>query len=219
MKTSTVVRHIVAALTVTQASGRWITKNEGFEFRVRNVSASEHEASMQNTTTTTTTTIMPEATMPANRTTMDMLDLSDEFSKFAVSNDSDMHAMGWEIPVSHSSCTGWSLRPLDITDSIQKLINWSDRGGRLIGKSVHYEVSGGASAYACNCKLRYDDELPERELAEFYQRLTLWCGHGRSGWVFSKKWEKGFAMDTAFTVTAKKPVRGLCPPFCCLINV
>ncbi|KAI0142271.1 hypothetical protein F4776DRAFT_500318 [Hypoxylon sp. NC0597] len=214
MKTSTVMRHIVAALTATQALGKGFTKNEGFEVRVRNVSASSDEASAQ-----ATTTALPEATTAATGMTMDMLDLSDD-SKFAVSNDSDVSsARAWEIPVSHSACTGWALRTTDLTDAIRNLINWSNRGNRLLGKSVHYEIAGGTGAYACNCKLTYEDELPERELAEFYERLTLWCGHGRSGWIFSKKWEKGFAVDAMFAVVTKRPARGLCPPFCVHRNI
>ncbi|KAI1406944.1 hypothetical protein F5Y13DRAFT_143958 [Hypoxylon sp. FL1857] len=213
MKLSTVVRPIVAALSVPQVFGKGVTRDEGFKAYTREVDTTETQdkAPEQNTTD-----LVPGIHMYPEGTTMDMLDLENE-GNYTIINDT-VTPYDWVIPVTHMGCTGWILRQSDITDSIQKLVDWSLRGGVVVGKGLHIEMTGATGAFACNCKWNYDDHLPESEMREFYERLTMWCGHGRSGWIFSKKWEKGYAVASKFWIKSKKPIRFVCPAYCAYKN-
>ncbi|KAI0843562.1 hypothetical protein F5Y06DRAFT_255271 [Hypoxylon sp. FL0890] len=217
MKASTALRHIVAALTVTQALGRPVIKDLEFEVRTGDIKSDEDGALAQKDTS-------PYFSVPPETDeskSMETLDLSND-SKYAIFNESwpsnNMSTLEWEIPVSHAGCSGWGLQVWEIVDSIQKLVDWSDNGGGLIEKSVHYEISGYASAYACNCKWKYTDKVPMREMREFYERLVSYCGYGQSGWIFSKKWEKGFAVEPKCKVDMTRPIANLCPPWCAYKN-
>ncbi|KAI2775934.1 hypothetical protein F4815DRAFT_375576 [Daldinia loculata] len=119
------------------------------------------------------------------------------------------------IPVSHWGCTRSKLRRDDMKEAIQRMIDWSKGGGRVWGRSIHIELQDRAATFLCNCKDQYVDSAPDSEMWEFYQRLRVHCGEGWSGWMFSKKWNKGFAIDTRNHVANRHPKKLLCPLFCC----
>ncbi|KAI0130759.1 hypothetical protein F4814DRAFT_403572 [Daldinia grandis] len=119
------------------------------------------------------------------------------------------------IPVSHWGCTRSRLRVIDMEAAVRQTIDWSTEGGRVHGKSLHIEMQDSASIFLCNCKYQHADSAPASEMWEFYNRLRVNCGEGRTGWIFSKKWEKGFGFDTKSHVANKHPKRNLCPPLCC----
>ncbi|KAI0851995.1 hypothetical protein F5Y00DRAFT_228365 [Daldinia vernicosa] len=122
----------------------------------------------------------------------------------------------WTIPVSHWGCTRAKLRRDDIKETIQLMIDWSSRGGGVWGRDYHIELQPQAAAYLCNCKIRGLDYAPENEMWEFYERLRINCGEGWTGWIFSKRWEKGWAVHTRTYVDDFHPKRHLCPVFCCV---
>ncbi|KAI1659334.1 hypothetical protein F4813DRAFT_388041 [Daldinia decipiens] len=122
---------------------------------------------------------------------------------------------GFIIPVSHWGCTRSKMRASDMKEAVQRMINWSEAGGRVWGKSIHIELQAHAGTYLCNCKTQYLDSAPATEMWEFYERLRVYCGEGSSGWIFSKKWDKGYAINTRDHVANRHPKKLLCPLFCC----
>ncbi|KAH6647545.1 hypothetical protein BKA67DRAFT_577817 [Truncatella angustata] len=68
------------------------------------------------------------------------------------------------------------------------------------------------------------NELNQTDIAAAKEKLVGWghagnklikdkCGEGRSGWVWSKQWEKGFNLQS-LTVAAPRRPAALCPLFC-----
>lgn len=85
-------------------------------------------------------------------------------------------------------------------------------------KTLHYELADEAGAYVCNCKYCCIDRVPASEMWEFYDRLSAGCGgRGRSGWIFSKEWDKGYAVTSAEYIDKKRTKANLCPPNCAVM--
>ncbi|KAI1460983.1 hypothetical protein F4805DRAFT_416200 [Annulohypoxylon moriforme] len=121
----------------------------------------------------------------------------------------------WVIPVSHAMCQQWDLKDVNARGAVEQIVLWNNRGGKVGHKYVHWEVDGMYAIFVCDCKWQYRDKAPAWEMWEFYERLIEWCGEGRGGWIFSKKWEKGYALSTRDKVVFKEPKKALCPSFCC----
>ncbi|KAI2611280.1 uncharacterized protein GGS25DRAFT_519582 [Hypoxylon fragiforme] len=130
----------------------------------------------------------------------------------------------WKIPVSHSACTSWALPAARIRSAIGDIITWGDTPTPAFPHPVpklieprtwHLATVANATAYVCNCKWEHYDPVPADEMWEFYYRLVAMCGHGQSGWLFSKKWDKGFAVAATDWVEGMKPQLRICPPYCC----
>ncbi|KAI2632261.1 hypothetical protein GGR54DRAFT_26912 [Hypoxylon sp. NC1633] len=196
MKPSRILRHIIAALFSTLAFGK----------RVDNRLRGQNNNAVP--------TVSEPA--PANAThTGEMFDLD-------VAHANNVSTPGFNdpgrpdrIPVSHWGCTGVSLRPREIRGALDAIVAWSDAGNRLEGKSLHVEKYEGVGAWVCNCKWFDYDSAPNDEVYEFYDRLMAHCGRGRSGWLYSKQWDKGYAVDTDKHVDSKHPQALLCPQNCC----
>ncbi|OTB16245.1 hypothetical protein K445DRAFT_317224 [Daldinia sp. EC12] len=131
------------------------------------------------------------------------------------SGNASVNASRWEIPVSHMSCTVWhNIQDADFVNSTQKMIAWSDKGNRIDGRSLHIESRNSAAVYLCNCKKHFQDSAPANEMWEFYKLIIIYCGKNRSGWIFSKKWEKGYALAYREYVINNGVQMYLCPPGC-----
>ncbi|KAI1139952.1 hypothetical protein F5Y05DRAFT_380574 [Hypoxylon sp. FL0543] len=214
MKSSTVLRHVLAALSATQAFGKEATKRAGLELGRRDAASGQYEALAQNATNPMPGMLQQTLSIP-----MGMLDPNDTspsryYMTFDDSEPDNMTTTEWRIPVSHAGCTGIRMREDDITEVIQVLMDWSDRGLGLMQKSVHVEFLADIAGWACNCKWHYWDKLSMDEFREVYQRINTYCGRNVSGWVFSKKWEKGWAWDTRCFAVNKDSIMTLCPPGC-----
>ncbi|KAI0882614.1 uncharacterized protein GGS22DRAFT_169884 [Annulohypoxylon maeteangense] len=121
----------------------------------------------------------------------------------------------WVIPVSHAWCATWDIKDVNVRGSIQRTIRWNNRGNKVHRKYVHWELDGQVGTYVCDCKWEYRDKATSWEMWEFYERMIEWCGEGRAGWIFSKKWEKGYAVTTRDRIMYTRPRKSLCPKFCC----
>ncbi|KAI1206205.1 uncharacterized protein F4807DRAFT_463969 [Annulohypoxylon truncatum] len=143
----------------------------------------------------------------------------DGFEWFNLDNSIEVSEMpnrsDWVIPVSHSWCSSWDIKDVNARGSIQEIIMWNNRGNKVKSKSVHWELDGMVGAYVCDCKWGYFDKATAWEMWEFYERMIEWCGEGHAGWIFSKKWEKGYAISTRDKILYTKPKKTLCPKFCC----
>ncbi|KAI1801461.1 hypothetical protein F4811DRAFT_462306 [Daldinia bambusicola] len=128
-------------------------------------------------------------------------------------NATDTH-FEWIIPVSHTGCTHHRLEDEPIARAIERMVEWSNRGGRVEGKSYHLEWLGDVTVYLCNCKVNYRDSAPDAEMWELYMRTAINCGRGKSGWIFSKQWEKGYGIDSTALLTHQWYLQHLCPPGC-----
>ncbi|KAH8163628.1 hypothetical protein CIB48_g4597 [Xylaria polymorpha] len=101
-----------------------------------------------------------------------------------------------KIPVTMMKCTNHILSEEDYLGAKEKMISWSANGGRVYPGS--YQAKGfpddrsGATWYLCNCKGAWADKAPRWELDYVQQILEEKCGKWQSGWVWSKKWQKGF---------------------------
>ncbi|KAI1101802.1 hypothetical protein F4804DRAFT_334932 [Jackrogersella minutella] len=203
MKFSTPIRFLTTALGATQALG----KNEGFEVRLRDIESAGDAPLTQNSTASA-----PTPSAPANATSaIEPFDLSNSLNLTDLPTEAD-----WIIPVSHAACTEWTLGGPEIRAAIEDVVVWNNQGHTVPSKYVHWELEGWVGTYICNCKLRYRDHAPGSEMWEFYARLVKWCGVGHSGWIFSKKWEKGWAVTARDYVVTKNPKKGLCPPYCAI---
>ncbi|KAI1781267.1 hypothetical protein F4818DRAFT_398555 [Hypoxylon cercidicola] len=205
MKASTIFRRIIAALGATLVLG----EKDGFAIEAKKNDTNGDNAPSQGE-------IGPVLEIPAdNRTTGRFVEL------FDLENASN-HTRGqipdsWVIPVSHWGCTEWTnLGDIPIRKAIQAMIDWSAKPlGWLHAKSIHYELVDDVGAFVCNCKYCCFDRAPEDEMWEFYERLRANCGgEGRSGWIFSKEWDKGYAIASSESIDKKRTKTNLCPPNC-----
>ncbi|KAI1471746.1 uncharacterized protein F4812DRAFT_455855 [Daldinia caldariorum] len=122
-----------------------------------------------------------------------------------------------EIPVSHQGCTNRFLGDDNIIRGMQKMVDWSSRGNTVLARSYHMVRLGNVAVYLCNCKGHWRDAAPPNEMSEVYMRLLIHCGRGRSDWIFSKKWEKGYGVDSEAVIGHLQNLESLCPHNCWLI--
>ncbi|KAK5635326.1 hypothetical protein RRF57_011038 [Xylaria bambusicola] len=134
-----------------------------------------------------------------------------------------------EIPVTSKKCMGDQLEKEYFLGAKESMITWSDLGGRVVpgfyyGKSCPEDIGStaccqedekGVTWYVCNCKLIWQDPVPRWELDEVQSILNETCGEWQSGWVWSKKWEKGYNVVPKqwYKVRVKDHLQ-ICPPGC-----
>ncbi|KAI1404411.1 hypothetical protein F4819DRAFT_504181 [Hypoxylon fuscum] len=204
MKVSIIIGPIITALGATFAVG--VAGKEGFEIRVR-----------RNTTDGDKTLAADEAVPVLEVPTFtNATSLSDEMFDPADNSKipDHMDPGTWKIPVSHWGCTGKYLGEFGMKKSMEKLVNWTLDEHWIEYKSIHYETVENTTTYVCNCKYCCRDKVPMSEMWEVYYRVKQNCGFAHSGWVFSKKWEKGYAFLDADYVDNKRTKTNLCPKNC-----
>ncbi|KAI1423350.1 hypothetical protein F5Y12DRAFT_798579 [Xylaria sp. FL1777] len=129
-----------------------------------------------------------------------------------------------QIPVTSTKCMGHNLtdQRVNYFHAKWKLIEWQDKPGHWVPPGLyHYESAPdnytGVTWYICNCKYFYPDKAPAWELDQVQQILDDQCGQFQSGWVWSKKWEKGYNVvptewfKPRLRIQRKKPI---CPRGC-----
>ncbi|XXG96915.1 hypothetical protein Hte_003206 [Hypoxylon texense] len=213
MKISTIFRRIIAALGATLVFGK--TNRLGIE-------AEKNDTNGDNALPPPDDKIAPvlNVTATGNRTTSNGSSKFVKLFDFANANKGPMRQDTmdqWIIPVSDWACTEWTeLGDAPIRKAIQAVVDWSAAPlGWIDYKSMHYELADGAGAYVCNCKYCCVDRCPAGEMWEFYERLRANCGGpGRSGWIFSKQWDKGYAVASADHIDGKRTKTNLCPSNC-----
>ncbi|KAI0181240.1 hypothetical protein GGR52DRAFT_24908 [Hypoxylon sp. FL1284] len=201
MKPSTILRYIFATLAATPAQGR--AKNESLS----------NDSVLPPTKTVTTAASVVENGAVARGPFVGLFDL--ENSNISTGEGEPAH---WTIPVSHWACTEWTeLGDSAIRKAIDAMVEWSTRPtGWIEFKSMHIETAGDAGVFVCNCKYCCNDRAPASEMWEFYERLGRNCGGpGRSGWIFSKRWDKGFAVVSKDYIDGKRTKTNMCPSNCC----
>ncbi|KAI1381587.1 hypothetical protein F4677DRAFT_440802 [Hypoxylon crocopeplum] len=194
MRPSAILRRFAAALGTAQVFSKETSEKDEFDLRVKRT---ENETLLQ----------------PNPK-----LDFDLDSTNYTVWDNTDNLDTQYLIPVSHSACTHMELDPEEIRASIHVLIDWSasDPGRHKVKpKSQAVATIGGAGAYLCNCKFWWYDAAPADEMWEFYVRLARMCGDGQSGWLFSEKWDKGYAVASSQYIDDMKPPENLCPPYCC----
>ncbi|KAI0385476.1 hypothetical protein F5Y04DRAFT_186351 [Hypomontagnella monticulosa] len=207
MRVSTILRYVIGAIGVTWAAGRRARDGNPSEIHARQDTTDGDKALAQNTTSFPS----QNHTEPSD----DDFSYTIILSEANAYNDSDSdEKKGWVIPVSHQACTNWDLSVSEIRTVFQMTIDWSRGGGKVQPRTYHKEVFGISSLYLCNCKWDYWDRAPENEMNEFYERLVDMCGEGQSGWIFSKAWDKGYAVATKNYVLLWPTRKNLCPPRC-----
>ncbi|KAI2624539.1 hypothetical protein GGS26DRAFT_202626 [Hypomontagnella submonticulosa] len=207
MKMSTILRYATTVLGVTGAISRKSRERGRFELHASHNATDDDKAPAQNKTTI----LSENSTETSHKEFIQMFD----FIEANVYNNSRSDAeKGWVIPVSHAACTNWDLSTSEIRITVQMTIDWSNGGGKVVPRNFHKEIHGVAALYLCNCKWDWFDRAPRSEMAEFYERLVDMCGNGQSGWIFSKKWEKGYAVATKNYVLLPPTRENLCPPRC-----
>lgn len=81
---------------------------------------------------------------------------------------------------------------------------------------VHMQTAGTAVAFVCQCHGCHPATFPESEIREFYTIIVDEdCGPGRGGWVWSRQWNKGWAVaSTNALMGPDDGPRSLCPWRC-----
>ncbi|KAI1767013.1 hypothetical protein GGR53DRAFT_463759 [Hypoxylon sp. FL1150] len=213
MKITIIFRHIIAAVGATLV----LAKPNELE-----LVTGSNDTNGNNTNTAATTIPSAPLHLNDNSTTMWHFDLASS-NTGPMAHTSEHEHGDWVIPVSHWACTEWpDLGDLPMRSAISALVKWGSSPWHWIDtKTMHYEMGddfggpyGAAGAFVCNCKLCCIDRVPASEMWEFYERIRANCGVGRSGWIFSKKWDKGYAVTSSKYIDDKRTKTNLCPPNC-----
>ncbi|RWA06503.1 hypothetical protein EKO27_g8605 [Xylaria grammica] len=127
------------------------------------------------------------------------------------------------VPVTMKKCMGDDLNKEYFLAAKENLVDWSEEGNALIASSYHAESypddRRGVTWYICNCKWFARDTVPRWELDDVQRVLAEECGDWKSGWVWSKKWEKGYnVVPTEWFYDKRTSHLRLCPPLCILIE-
>ncbi|KAI3322950.1 hypothetical protein HD806DRAFT_536130 [Xylariaceae sp. AK1471] len=92
---------------------------------------------------------------------------------------------------------------------------WSEAGHKIHATGYHAETDQNVTWYICNCKLFWFDRVPRAELDDAESILDKKCGPNQSGWVWSKKWQKGFnVVPTDWFEHQVKEELNFCPKGC-----
>ncbi|TRX95510.1 hypothetical protein FHL15_003468 [Xylaria flabelliformis] len=126
---------------------------------------------------------------------------------------------GRHIPVAMMKCMGDKLDEMNYLTAKQNMFDWSDDGGYVKAGSMHFESYPnnytGVTWYICNCKWWNDDRVPRWELDSVQRILEAKCGEWQSGWVWSKRWDKGFnVVPTKWFRHNLEHGGRICPPHC-----
>ncbi|KAI0905789.1 hypothetical protein F4823DRAFT_632362 [Ustulina deusta] len=123
------------------------------------------------------------------------------------------------IPVNMKKCMGDTLSKKNYLTAKQLLVVWSEAGGYIHPGGVqamsYPGTKNAVTWYVCNCKLLHWDRVPEWELDDVQRILEEACGEWQSGWVWSKKWQKGFnVVPTEWYKNQIANDKRICPPHC-----
>ncbi|KAI0426698.1 hypothetical protein F5Y09DRAFT_350990 [Xylaria sp. FL1042] len=124
-----------------------------------------------------------------------------------------------KIPVTMKKCMGHNLSEQNYLRAKENMVEWSERrNGKVYPGSAHAESypdkKSGVTWYVCNCKWLYADKVPRWELDYAQQILDIECGKWQSGWVWSKKWDKGYNVVPTKWYKAHEAIEKICPPHC-----
>ncbi|KAI8629839.1 hypothetical protein F5Y19DRAFT_475285 [Xylariaceae sp. FL1651] len=153
--------------------------------------------------------------MPLNTTT----NTSSSAEQYMLDATAIIHENGL-IPVSMMKCFDQDLDWEEYWHAKEVMVKWSESGKKLMPNSWHaakYPPYGqrGVTIYVCNCKWFWRDSVPRGELDDMERILKQECGSNRSGWVWSKKWQKGFnVVPTEWFEPRVKKDKPICPPSC-----
>ncbi|KAI0602539.1 hypothetical protein F4775DRAFT_600540 [Biscogniauxia sp. FL1348] len=132
----------------------------------------------------------------------------------APKSTSEIKRMG-VIPVHDWGCHPEEpkLNPINIQKVKEDFALWSSKENRVFPNSVKIFTWGDTAWYICNCKTWHYDPVPMEELNDAQSILTHYCGRDRSGWVWSKKWNKGYNLVSSDYVKYALH-QDLCPKGC-----
>ncbi|KAI0378041.1 hypothetical protein F5Y04DRAFT_284277 [Hypomontagnella monticulosa] len=117
------------------------------------------------------------------------------------------------IPVTDVLCTENDLVEDDIMEARWTLFNWG-KSHRVPPKTVKVQVIRHAMWYQCNCKLWFSDPISSDELRHAQDLIFSKCGQFRSGHVWSKRWEKMYALLPLKAIVHMQKPSDLCPKGC-----
>ncbi|TGJ81873.1 hypothetical protein E0Z10_g6890 [Xylaria hypoxylon] len=122
------------------------------------------------------------------------------------------------IPVEMKKCMGHNLSEEYYLGAKENMVTWAYEK-KITPTNLHAEHypdnRHGVTWYICNCKIIFADEVPAWELDEVQQILAAECGEWQSGWVWSKKWQKGYnVVPTDWYMDKVEKLENLCPPGC-----
>ncbi|KAI1638013.1 hypothetical protein F4809DRAFT_601810 [Biscogniauxia mediterranea] len=119
------------------------------------------------------------------------------------------------IPVKEWGChpDEPELNPVNIQKVKEDFALWSSKENRVFPNSIRIFSFGDTAWYICNCKTWYYDPAPIEELDDAQNIITRYCGRNRSGWVWSKKWNKGYNI-VSFEFVKFAMHERLCPKHC-----
>lgn len=122
------------------------------------------------------------------------------------------HLLSHLIPDPTVGCTGVTLNPENLEVAKEKAVRWG-RSHHVASRAFQQWSYGNATVWICNCKHAHPDPVREAELNSTFQILDEECGPNQSGWVWSKKWQKGFNRDDPSPWRYVKKAQ-FCPSFC-----
>ena len=103
---------------------------------------------------------------------------------------------GEVIPVSMWGCTGKTLNGSDVKVALKEAVKWG-KHWRVMPREVEWWDGDEATWWICNCKIFDSDPVVDNELWDVLDILEQECGtRYQSGWVWSKRWNKGFNLAT-----------------------
>ncbi|KAI8944171.1 hypothetical protein F4801DRAFT_585703 [Xylaria longipes] len=124
-----------------------------------------------------------------------------------------------QIPVAMTKCLGFTFSKQNYLGAKENMISWSEEKEGVYPGAYHAESYPdsmfGVTWYLCNCKNIHVDKAPRWELDEVQRILEEKCGKWQSGWVWSKKWEKGYnVVPTDWFRYQLEDHKDICPPHC-----
>ncbi|KAF2967791.1 hypothetical protein GQX73_g5772 [Xylaria multiplex] len=161
-------------------------------------------------------TIAISSAIPWN-TTPSLSTLADESRPYELPNTTR------RIPVAMIECMGHNLSEQDYLGAKEAMLTWAENSADHIVPPGNYEAfwypnvtqGEGVTWYICNCKLVARDKIPRWEIDEVQETLEEKCGKWQSGWVWSKKWEKGYnVVPTSWFRTKYLHYDRVCPKRC-----
>ncbi|KAI0408824.1 hypothetical protein F4802DRAFT_593696 [Xylaria palmicola] len=121
---------------------------------------------------------------------------------------------GWGlIPVSEVGCWEDTLDPAEVDGAKTRLAFWAKRDKIKPGRA-HGEGFGNVAVWICNCKHFVKDHSVVAENNEAQDLITEECGENRSGWVWSRKWQKSINFGTVSRFADNRWASDRCPKDC-----
>ncbi|KAI2463618.1 hypothetical protein F4781DRAFT_416101 [Annulohypoxylon bovei var. microspora] len=131
---------------------------------------------------------------------------------------STQRKIGKIIPVSKVQCTHDDIEPRYVTKARLRLAKWGLRN-KIPPKCLKKAIVETVVWYVCNCKYTYRDPVPLEELLDVEEILENECGTYRSGWVWSKKWDKMYEVQNVRWIENMTTPYEYCPNHCAFNDV